>query len=780
MNPDFRKILITLVVVAAAVMVVSSVLMNINTSDRPKSTEKPTEVSTQENSDPKPNASEPKPEVAKSDAEPTTKPAPEKTNSEETTSPAKPVDDTPANNESGAADDNSQDAKESQTLTAHAPTGSPTGTPSSLGSLNPKVSPYLIDFTQASAGISKITFSDLWTEARFKRQAAAHLKNPEKTKAPSDSERYTLHKQSYGQYEIPILAARAVEVDGTLVSLFGSVWSEVEPGHFRTEVLDVESKKPVLQIDRMFLLSEDRFLIELVQKVQNVSAEPHNIRWISYGPGDLDRDRGSFIEVRRFHFGYLMNQERDPLQTSVQTNGQMFERSAVLDQIAAAAEISSSGNAVTDEELDLWPNRESLEQELTLSWFGTTNRYFALTVMAPYSPSGNKNRSFVDTVQSVRPTADTSLVESAQTAFTELHGPVKLIEPGAHANWDMGVYFGPLERSVLTSNDTFLGLNLQRIIVYLMSGCCTFCTFTWLANFLVIFLAILHDNVVFDWALAIIVLVVIVRTILHPLMKRGQTQMLLMGKVMSELKPELDALKKKYQNEPARLQQEQRQLFMERGVNPLGCVGGMLPTFLQMPIWIALYAVLFFAFELRQQAAFFGIFQMIGDWPFLGDLSRPDHFIEFTTPINIYITDLTGINVLPLLMGLLFFLQQKYMSPPPSPNATPEQLQQQKLMKVMMVVLFPVMLYQAPSGLTLYILTSSAIGIFEGKRIRRHVELMDHTKPSGNKKTVQNTKRGKKPKDKVGRMFADKLEQARKKQQQKRKGPVKNFKKRDK
>ncbi len=101
-------------------------------------------------------------------------------------------------------------------------------------------------------------------------------------------------------------------------------------------------------------------------------------------------------------------------------------------------------------------------------------------------------------------------------------------------------------------------------------------------------------------------------------------------------------------------------------------------------------------------------------------------------------------------------------------------------MKVMMVVLFPVMLYQAPSGLTLYILTSSSIGIFEGKRIRRHVELMDHTKPSENKKTVQNTKRGKKPKDKVGRMFADKLEQARKKQQQKRKGPVKNFKKRDK
>jgi YidC/Oxa1 family membrane protein insertase len=625
-----------------------------------------------------------------------------------------------------------------------------------------------------------VTFSDLWTEARFKRQNKAHQKNPDKVEPPSESERYALHKQAFGQYEIPILAARAVEIDGTLVSLFGSVWSEVAPGHFRTEVIDTKTKTAVLRINRIYQLIEGGYQLDLVQTVENASSTPHDIRWISYGPGDLDRDRGSFIEVRRFHFGYLMNLERDPAQASVQANGQLYERGAVLDRVEEASEIVHSGTPLTDEELDLWPNRDSLEQDLTLSWFGATNRYFALAVMAPYAPPGITSRSFADTVESVRPTADLSLQESDRTVFTELHGPIKRIAPGAAASWNMGVYFGPLERSILASNEQYVGVNLQRIIVYLMSGCCTFCTFSWLANFLVIFLAILHDNVVFDWALAIVVLVVIVRTLLHPLMKRGQIQMLRMGKLMSELKPELDALQKKYKNEPARIQQEQRRLFMERGVNPLGCVGGMLPTFLQMPIWIALYAVLFFAFELRQQAAFFGIFQFIGDWSFLGDLSRPDHFVEFAVPVNIYITDLSGINVLPLLMGLMFYLQQKYMSPPPSPSATPEQLQQQKLMKIMMVVLFPVMLYQAPSGLTLYILTSSSIGILEGRRIRRHVESMDNNPTEGNTKTVTNTKRGKKPKDKLGRMFADKLEQAREKQLQKRRGPVKNFKKREK
>ena len=571
-----------------------------------------------------------------------------------------------------------------------------------------------------------------------------------------------------------------MEVDGTIVSLFGKVWSEVAPGHFRTEIRDTASGKTVLQIDRMYQLQAGGYQIDLVQSVRNVGTTAREVRWISYGPGDLDRDRGSFIEVRRFHFGFLMNTERDPAQASVQSNGQMYERSAVLDRVEEASEIAVSGGVVTDEELDLWPNRDSIEQDLTMSWFGTTNRYFALAVMAPYAPPENTSRSFADSVESVRPTADMSLQESNRTLFTELHGPIKTIAPGTTAHWDMGVYFGPLERSVLTSTDRFLALNLQRIIVYLMSGCCTFCTFSWLANFLVIFLSILHDNVVFDWALAIVVLVMIVRVILHPLMKKGQIQMLRMGKLMSELKPELDALQKKYKNEPARMQQEQRRLFMERGVNPLGCVGGLLPTFLQMPIWIALYAVLFFAFELRQQAAFFGIFQLFNDWSFLGDLSRPDHFIEFAKPVNIYITSLTGLNILPLLMGLMFYLQQKYMSPPPSPNATPEQLQQQKLMKVMMVVLFPVMLYQAPSGLTLYILTSSAIGILEGKRIRRHVEEMDDKPKDNDRKTVKNTKQGKKPKDRLGRMFADKIEEARQKQLQKRKGPVKNFKKRDK
>jgi membrane protein insertase Oxa1/YidC/SpoIIIJ len=62
---------------------------------------------------------------------------------------------------------------------------------------------------------------------------------------------------------------------------------------------------------------------------------------------------------------------------------------------------------------------------------------------------------------------------------------------------------------------------------------------------------------------------------------------------------------------------------------------------------------------------------------------------------------------------------------------TPEQAQQQKIMQGMMVVLFPLFLYAQPSGLNLYIMTSTAIGIWESKRIRQHIKEKEEAEKSG-------------------------------------------------
>lgn len=157
---------------------------------------------------------------------------------------------------------------------------------------------------------------------------------------------------------------------------------------------------------------------------------------------------------------------------------------------------------------------------------------------------------------------------------------------------------------------------------------------------------------------------------------------------------------------------------------------GCLPMFLQTPVWIALSAMLFFAFELRHQQALFGLFQNIsgGGWLFLADLAEPDNLIGFGTEVRVpllssFMGPVTGLNILPLLMGVLFFIQQKYMTPPQAPGTlSPEMEQQMKIQKVLMVVMFPVFMYNAPSGLALYFLTNSTLGIFESKWIRAHVD----------------------------------------------------------
>jgi YidC/Oxa1 family membrane protein insertase len=175
------------------------------------------------------------------------------------------------------------------------------------------------------------------------------------------------------------------------------------------------------------------------------------------------------------------------------------------------------------------------------------------------------------------------------------------------------------------------------------------------------------------------------------------------------------------------MMQEQQKLFRSEGVSYTGALG-CLPMFLQSPIWIALYAMLYMNHELRHEPAFFGIFQTIsgGEWLFLADLARSDRFIPLGTGFNVpMLGQIDSINILPLLLGLVFFIQQKYMSPPPSATMTDEQRAQQKMIKVMMVVLFPVFMYTAPAALTLYFVTNSCFAIIEGKWIRAHIDTLE-------------------------------------------------------
>jgi YidC/Oxa1 family membrane protein insertase len=676
--------------------------------------------------------------------------------------------------------------------------------PASMGSLDPDVARALVEFSRAGGGIGRITFSDVFETARARRQAAAHRRAVAAGETPStpfpDDLRYVLQDSPIlsnpyrgGGFAVPSFAATAIEIDGTNVNIFDYnatddggreyVWAETAPGTFETTVVN-EAGTPVVAITRRFVAGSD-FDLTLEQRVVNLTGAPLDVRWIQNGPTGLRLDRSRYMDRRRYRFGYLLDPATYPDRSMVMTDDSdlLMERQSILKRWRKAQAAAAEGDVAAQQAyLDLWPNETSREQGYELSWFGATNRYFAMTVHPVFQPgAGSSLAPVVERI--VHEVSNPDPADEGNehlVIFTYLISPSHTIEPGRELALDLGIYAGPLDPSVLDAeNQPYRGLSMQNLVLYQMSSWCAICTFQWLAHFLLWFLTLLNDYVLFDWGLAIIGLVVVVRTLLHPLTKKSQISMQRFGKQMQAMKPELDKLQKKFGHDPKRMQQEQMRLMREHGANPLQMLG-CLPMFLQTPIWIALYAMLYFAFELRQEPAFFGIFQLIsgGYWPFLADLSAADHMLgEFEEPFRFLLWNVTGINVLPILMGVIFYIQQKYMSPPPSPTMTEDQIRQQKIMKVMMVVMFPLMLYSAPSGLTLYILTSSCIGILESRYVRRHISEMD-LEPKKRPGPAGAAGRGKKPKDAQGRAFADALERMEKKKRAKRRGPEPKYKKR--
>jgi YidC/Oxa1 family membrane protein insertase len=674
-----------------------------------------------------------------------------------------------------------------------APTAAPAGrlvarapgeiaAPASLGSLDPTVAAFRLDFAANSAGLERITFANFWNTISEATSARRDPASP-----PAESGRYVLQTaqplveryltdsippvETTRSFSIPVFGMHSIEIDGVPVSTFGAVWSSTAPGSFVSDLVD-DAGSARFRVRREFRVDGASYEITVRQRVENLTDRPAKVRWISYGPSDLPADDTSYIDVRRFHFGYLLPPERDPSRKAIIATGQMYERNAVSSRILSG-------------DFSLWPNEPSRAGQYTLSWFGATNRYFALTVHAPWMPPDSPATAIGPAIESVRvrengiPVPPTTWFGSKQhhtnadrppenLILAELHSAVQEIPAGGLGAFDLGLFAGPLDSKLLGAAEPYASLNLQLLIVYMLSSCCSFCTFAWLANFLIVFLTFLHDYVVFDWGIAIVVLVIVVRALLHPIMKRSQIQMQRFSKAMAELKPELDALQKRYRDEPTRMQQEQVRLYREKGINPAGCMGGMLPSLLQTPIWIALYAVLFFAFELRQSPAFFGVFQTLGGWSFLGDLSLPDNFVPFERSYKFIFLTISGINLLPLLMSVVFYVQQQYLTPP-MPNMSEEAKAQQKMMKWMMVIMFPLFLYSAPSGLTLYILTSTCIGIVEGKITRRHIEKYGLDKPQ--KPAAKSGKT-----DLLGRMARKMLERA---QEDQRKKSLKTYKDRD-
>lgn len=513
------------------------------------------------------------------------------------------------------------------------------------------------------------------------------------------------------------------------------VWRPVEgaPGVFEAFIEDADGNA-LLRIERRYELVPGTFRLTLARRIENLSSRELNVVWSEAGPIDLPEQVTNYGgDKRRVRFGYLLRPKLQGSDESVTADGDLTGRVSVLGKRTTDA----SGYEQWAPNATLWPTPATTEKGDRLVWTAFTGRYFTVALHPVFDPDqpgpGGERKLFSRVEQIDRMVLNPYLPKkqaNEAVMLMRLQETPERISAGSVSESVMGVYAGPLLHADLKGDPLLVSLNLDGLIVYNFGGPCgEMCTFSWLTYVLMAVLRFAH-SLTGDWAISIILLVLIVRTTLHPITKWSQIRLQRFSKQMQAIAPKQQKIREKYKDDQKRQQAEMAKLWQEEGINPAGALG-CLPMLLQSPVWIALYASLYFAAELRHEAAFWGVFQQIsgGNWMFLADLARPDRAIplpaswHFTPPLigGIY-GEIRSINLLPVLMGVVFFLHQKYLSPPTSATMSPEMEQQQKIMKVMFPLMMPVFMYAAPSGLTIYFITNSTLGILENKHIRSSAE----------------------------------------------------------
>lgn len=299
-----------------------------------------------------------------------------------------------------------------------------------------------------------------------------------------------------------------------------------------------------------------------------------------------------------------------------------------------------------------------------------TNRHIDLLDQAPYRWVGVDNAHFLAALVSPQAYIEAVHVVASRNNAPSVFIPLRFdLNPAETKEVTYRLYVGPKKLGLLER----LNYSLEKSVDFGFFGI--------IAKGLLKMLEYLHrltDN--YGWA--IILLTVIVQIAVFPLTKRSFEHALR----MKELQPQIKKLQEQFKNDPKRLQIETMNLYKKNGMKLLG-MEGCLPILLQIPIFFAFYSTLRVAYELRGAPWIFWI----------KDLGVHDPYY-----------------VLPILMGLGMFLQQKLTTVTADPA--------QAKMMLFMPVIFTVMFLKLPAGLVLYWVVNSAMTVIAQKIMtwRRH------------------------------------------------------------
>ncbi len=312
-------------------------------------------------------------------------------------------------------------------------------------------------------------------------------------------------------------------------------------------------------------------------------------------------------------------------------------------------------------------------------WTGFTDHYWMTTLM-PF-----EGQPFTSVAKYVEG-SDILLVEARQPAMT--------VEPGQTAQASVRMFSGAKEWETIRRYQNEAGID--RFIDSIDWGWFFFLTKP--------IFAVLHwlNGMIGNMGWAIIGLTLIIKALVFPLAYKSYVSMA----KMKELQPRIEELKKKAGDDRQKLQQGMMELYKKEKVNP---AAGCLPILLQIPIFFSLYKVIFVTLELRQA-------------PWIGwirDLSAPDPssilnlfgLLPYSPPDPSSIFYIFSLGVLPILLGISMWLQQKLNPAPTDPT--------QAMIFAWMPWVFMFMLGQFASGLVLYWIANNTITFIQQYAIMR-------------------------------------------------------------
>jgi YidC/Oxa1 family membrane protein insertase len=338
--------------------------------------------------------------------------------------------------------------------------------------------------------------------------------------------------------------------------------------------------------------------------------------------------------------------------------------------------------------------KKAISYDSKNAWLGITDKYWAATLLP-------------DTTAQLKARFTAGTLGAAKTYQTDYLLDAQTIAPGATGSANARLFAGAKEVAVVDGYEKQHGFNKFELLI----------DWGWF-HFITKPMFLLIDyffRLVGNFGVAILIVTVIIKIVFFPLANKSYASMA----KMKAVQPEMMTIRDRFADDKMKQQQALMELYKKEKINPLA---GCLPIVIQVPVFFALYKVLFVTIEMRH-APFFG-------W--IKDLSAPDPtnlfnlfgLIPFDPTILPVVGPFLHLGVWPIIMGITMWVQMKMNPSPPDPT--------QKMIFDWMPLIFTFMLASFSAGLVIYWAWNNTLSVTQqGVIMRKHgakIELFDNLK----------------------------------------------------